>query len=165
MRTLHPRRISRSAAAPHLGQTPVDLVSVHLTAPATGTQVLAALFNTNVHLSEVMAAAPVQVNYSIDKSGTNYTTTGPANAPFTIDVPYPSGQPSSDAQVHPVYTGGSGSGGGGTEYSGTVDLSELGGPPITGEFRLGYQGRPRLLADARQLRTRPNRNSDIPCPR
>ena len=124
----------------HLGQTPVDLVSVHLTAPATGTQVLAALFNTNVHLSEVMAAAPVQVNYSIDKSGTNYTTTGPANAPFTIDVPYPSGQPSSDAQVHPVYTGGSGSGGGGTEYSGTVDLSELGGPPITGEFRLGYQG-------------------------
>ena len=123
-----------------LGQTPVDLVSVHLTAPATGTQVLAALFNTNVHLSEVMAAAPVQVNYSIDKSGTNYTTTGPANAPFTIDVPYPSGQPSSDAQVHPVYTGGSGSGGGGTEYSGTVDLSELGGPPITGEFRLGYQG-------------------------
>jgi hypothetical protein len=124
----------------HLGQTPVDLVSVHLTAPNTGAQVLAALFSTNVHLSEVMAAAPVQVNYSIDKSGTNYTTTGPANAPFTIDVPYPSGQPSSDAQVHPVYSGGSGSGGGGTEYSGTVDLSELGGPPITGEFRLGYQG-------------------------
>jgi hypothetical protein len=121
-----------------LGQTPVDLVSVHLTAPATGTQVLAALFNTNVHLSEVMAAAPVQVNFSIDKSGTNYSTTGPTNAPFTIDVPFPPGQPSSDAQVHPVYTGGSG--GGGTEYSGTVDLSELGGPPITGEFRLGYQG-------------------------
>lgn len=123
-----------------LGQTPVDLVSVHLTAPNTGGQVLAALFNTNVHLSEVMAAAPVQVNYSIDKSGTNYSTTGPSNAPFTIEVPYPSGQPSADAKVHPVYSGGSGSGGGGTEYSGTVDLSELGGPPITGEFRLGYQG-------------------------
>jgi hypothetical protein len=110
----------------HLGQTPVDLVSVHLTAPATGGQVLAALFNTNVHLSEVMAAAPVQVNYSIDQSGTSYATTGPTNAPFTIEVPYPSGQPSSDAQVHPVYSGGSGSGGGGSEYSGTVDLSELG---------------------------------------
>ncbi len=122
----------------HLGQTPVDLVSVHLTTPTTGSQVLAALFNTNVHLSEVMAAAPVQVNYSIDKSGTNYATTGPSNAPFTIDVPYPSGQPSADAQVHPVYSGGAG--GAGTEYSGSVDLSELGGPPITGEFRLGYQG-------------------------
>ncbi len=118
-----------------LGQTPVDLVSVHLTAPPSGSQVLGALFNTNVHLSEVMAAAAVQVNYQVNVSGTNYSTTGPTNSPFTIDVPYPSGQPSSEAKVHPVYSGTSGS-----EYSGTVDLSELGGPPITGEFRLGYQG-------------------------
>ncbi len=118
-----------------LGQTPVDLVSVHLTAAPSGNQVLAALFNTNVHLSEVMAAASVQVNYEINKSGTNYSTLGPTNAPFTIDVPYPSGQPSSEAKIHPVYSGSAG-----TEYSGTVDLSELGGPPITGEFRLGYQG-------------------------
>jgi hypothetical protein len=118
-----------------LGQTPVDLVSVHLTLPPSGGQVLAALFSTNVHLSEVMAAAAVQVNYQINKSGTNYSTVGPTSSPFTIDVPYPSGQPSSEAKIHPVYSGTSGS-----EYSGTVDLSELGGPPITGEFRLGYQG-------------------------
>jgi hypothetical protein len=118
-----------------LGQTPVDLVSVHLTAPLSGSQVLAALFSTNVHLSEVMPAAAVQVNYQVNVAGTNYSTVGPTNAPFTIEVPYPSGQPSSDAKVHPVYSGASGS-----EYSGTVDLSELGGPPITGEFRLGYQG-------------------------
>ena len=122
----------------HLGQTPVDLASVHLTAPSSGPQVLAALFDTSVHLSEVMAAATAQVNYSIDKNGTNYTTTGPSFAPFTIDVPYPSGQPSADAKIHPVYSGASGSSG--TEISGSVDLSELGGPPITGEFRLGYQG-------------------------
>jgi hypothetical protein len=125
----------------HLGQTPVDLASVHLTAPSSGPQVLAALFSTSVHLSEVMSATTAQVNYSIDKNGTNYTTTGPSFAPFTIDVPYPSGQPSSDAKIHPVYSGSSGSGGSsGTEISGSVDLSELGGPPITGEFRLGYQG-------------------------
>jgi hypothetical protein len=117
-----------------LRQTPVDLVSVHLTAAPSGDQVLAALFNTSVHLSEVMAAAVVQVNYEIDKSGTNYSTTGPTNSPFTIDVPYPSGQPSSEATVHPVYSGGSNS-----EYSGSVDLSELGGPSMKGEFRLGYQ--------------------------
>ncbi len=119
----------------HLGQTPVDLASVHLTFPPSGTQVMAALFNTNVHLSEVMAAALVQVNYQFNKVGTNYSTAGPTNSPFTLDVPYPAGQPSSEAKVHPVYSGTSGS-----EYSGTVDLSELGGPPITGEFRLGYQG-------------------------
>src|SRR5208337_1302327 len=53
--------------------------------------------------------------------------------PFTVDVPYPSGQPSSEAKIHPVYNGGST-----TEYSGTVDLSELGGPPLTAQFRLGY---------------------------
>src|ERR1019366_3425258 len=96
----------------------------------SGDQVLAALFNTSVHLSEVMAAAGVQVNYEIDKSGTNYSTTGPTNSPFPIDVPYPSGQPSSEATVHPVYSGGSTS-----EYSGSVDLSELGGPSMKGEFR------------------------------
>jgi hypothetical protein len=125
----------------HLGQTPVDLGSVHLTAPVAGSQVLAALFNTSIHLSEVMPASTAQVNYSIDKNGTNYTTTGPSFAPFTIDVPYPSGQPSSDAKIHPVYSGSSGSNGSsGTEISGSVDLSELGGPPISGEFRLGYQG-------------------------
>ena len=121
-----------------LGQTPVDVASVQLTAPSSGPQVLAALFNTNVHLSEVMAAATTQVNYSVDNSGTNYSATGPTFAPFTIDVPYPSGQPSADARVHPVYSGTGGTGG--DEISGTVDLSELGGPPITGEFRLGYQG-------------------------
>jgi hypothetical protein len=106
-----------------------------LTSPPSGPQVLAALFTTNVHLSEVMAGAASQVNYQVNVSGQNYSTTGPTYTPFTIDVPYPPGQPSSDAKIHPVYSGAAGS-----EYSGTVDLSELGGPPITGEFRLGYQG-------------------------
>ena len=121
-----------------LGQTPVNLASVHLTAPASGPQVLAAMFNTNVHLSEVMAAAQAQVNYSVDNNGSSYSASGPTFAPFTIDVPYPAGQPSSEATVHPVYSGTGGSSG--DEISGSVDLSELGGPPITGEFRLGYQG-------------------------
>ena len=121
-----------------LGQTPVNLASVHLTAPTSGPQVLTAMFNTSVHLSEVMAAAQAQVNYSVTNNGSNYSASGPAFAPFTIDVPYPAGQPSSDATVHPVYSGTGGTSG--DEISGSVDLSELGGPPITGEFRLGYQG-------------------------
>ena len=120
-----------------LGHTPVDLVSAHITVPTTGSQIFTALFSTHVHLSEVMAAAPMQVNYEMDESGTNITEQGPTNSPFTIDVPYPSGQSSSDAKVHPVYSGG-GNGSGTTDYSGTVDLSEMGGPPVTGQFRLGY---------------------------
>ena len=89
-----------------LGHTPVDLVSAHITVPTSGSQIFTALFSTHVHLSEVMAAAPMQVNYEMDESGTNITQQGPTNSPFTIDVPYPSGQPSSDAKVHPVYNGG-----------------------------------------------------------
>ena len=121
-----------------LDQTPVNLASVHLTLPPTGPQVMAAMFNANVHLSEVMSAAQTQVNYAVNDNGNTYSATGPSFAPFTIDVPFPSGQPSSDAKVHPVYSGSSSSGG--DVISGSVDLSELGAPPITGEFRLGYQG-------------------------
>ncbi|MGA7561409.1 MAG: IPT/TIG domain-containing protein [Terriglobales bacterium] len=121
----------------HLGHTPVDLVSAHLTVPSSGNQILGAQIATNVHLSEVMPAAPMQVNYELDETGSNYASTGPANSHVDIDVPYPPGssQPSAEAHIHPVYSGGPN-----TEYSGSVDLSEIGGPSITGEFRLGYQG-------------------------
>jgi hypothetical protein len=125
-----------------LGPTPVDLVSAHINMPINGDQVFSAQFSTHVHLSEVMPAAPMQVNYAMTQSGTNFTAQGPQNSPFTLDLPYPSGQPTSEATIHPVYNGGSNNGGnsnGGTsEYSGSVDLSELGGPPVTGQFRLGY---------------------------
>ena len=66
----------------HLAQTPVDLVSAHVTLPPTGSQIIGIQFNTNVHLSEVMAAAPMQVNYEVDKTGANYSTSGPASSPF-----------------------------------------------------------------------------------
>jgi len=120
----------------HLGHTPVDLVSAHLTVPSSGNKILGTQIATSVHLSEVMPAAPMQVNYELDEAGSNYSSTGPANSHVDIDVPYPPGssQPSAEAHIHPVYSGGAN-----TEYSGSVDLSEIGGPSITGEFRLGYQ--------------------------
>ncbi len=120
-----------------LGPTPVDLVSAHIDMPINGDQVFSAQFSTHVHLSEVMPAAPMQVNYAMTQTGTNFATQGPQSSPFTLDLPYPPGQPTSEAKIHPVYNGGS-SGGGTSEYSGTVDLSELGGPPVTAQFRLGY---------------------------
>lgn len=118
-----------------LGSTPVDLQSVHITVPLEGSEVMGAQFATTVHLSEVMPATPMQVNYEMDASGTNWniSTQGPTNSPFTVDVAYPSGSPTSDAKIHPVYGGQTGN-----EYNGTVDLSELGGPPVTAQFRLGY---------------------------
>ncbi len=118
-----------------LGDTPLELISAHMTASAAGSDILNFQFQTNFQLSEVMPTVPVQVNYSIEKSGTTYSATGPVNSPFTVEVAYPAGQPASDAKIHPVQGGANSK-----EYSGTVDLSQLGGPPITGEFRLGYQG-------------------------
>jgi hypothetical protein len=122
-------------SASHLGQTPLDLNAAHLTAPMNGGTILGIQVESNVHLSEVMPAAEANVDYEIDKSNTTYSASGPSYAPFTIDVPYPAGQPSSEAKVHPQYSGGPNG-----EYTGKVDLSEIGGPPLTGEFRLGYKG-------------------------
>jgi hypothetical protein len=116
-----------------LGQTPLDLLSVRLTAPVHGAQVLAAQFSTNLHISEALPAAAVQVNYELDEPGSTYIGNGPTHNPFTIDFPFPAGQPSSEAKIHPLYSGAND-----TEYSGKVDLSVVGGPPVTGEFRLGY---------------------------
>ncbi len=118
-----------------LNATPLELVNAHLTAPQSGPDVLDFAIQTKLHLSEVMPVSDVQINYSITKSSTQYSAAGPTNSPFMVDVPYPAGQPASEAKIHPTYSGGSNS-----EYSGTVDLAQLGGPPITGEFRLGYQG-------------------------
>ncbi|MGH9708256.1 MAG: hypothetical protein ACRD5R_15990, partial [Candidatus Acidiferrales bacterium] len=118
-----------------LGNTPLELISAHMTASAAGSDILDFQFQTNFQLSEVMPAVPVQVNYGITKSGATYSSTGPVNSPFTVEVAYPAGQPASDAKIHPVQGGANSQ-----EYSGTVDLSQLGGPPVTGEFRLGYQG-------------------------
>jgi hypothetical protein len=116
-----------------LGQTPLDLLSVQLTAPLHGAQVLAAQFSTNLHISEALPTAAVQVNYELDEPGSTYIGNGPTHNPFTIDFPFPAGQPSSEAKIHPLYSGAND-----TEYSGKVDLSVVGGPPVTGEFRLGY---------------------------
>ncbi len=130
-----------------LNKIPVDLGSVHLKAPNSGPQILAALFNTSVHLSEVMPAQTVSVNYALNENNNNYATTGPSFAPFSLDVPYPPGSnnPSANAHIHPIYSANSGGAGNSSNspedvVSGSVDLSSLGGPPIKGEFRLGYMG-------------------------
>jgi hypothetical protein len=122
-----------------LGNTPLELVKAHLSASPSGTDILDFAIQTTLHLSEVMPASNVQINYNINKSNTQYSAAGPTNTPFMVDVAYPAGQPSSEGKIHPTYNGGANSSGG-DAYSGSVDLSSLGGPPITGEFRLGYRG-------------------------
>lgn len=118
-----------------LGETPLDLVSVHLTAPGTGADRLRFAIKTQAHLSEVMPASEMQVNYAISKPGASYEGSGPWNSPFTVNVAFPAGQPTVETAINPVYGTGSG-----TRYSGVVDLAMFGGPPVKAEFLLGYQG-------------------------
>jgi hypothetical protein len=134
--------VSLSGSA-QLGQIPVAINSVQLTAPTTGTQVLTGVFQVSANLSSVMSAQTVAVNYGVNVSGANpttYATTGPSFPSFTIEVPWPlhSSSPSSYAKVHPVYAPSGSSGSTHDVFSGTVDLSELGGIPAKGSFRLGY---------------------------
>ena len=118
-----------------LGQTPLDLQSVHVLAPASGADHLKFNVATLARLSEVMPAADMQVNYAINYAGNAYEGAGPFNSPFSVKVAFPAGQPTIVGTFNPVYGTGSG-----PRYHGNVDLAMFGGPPVKAEFVLGYQG-------------------------
>lgn len=117
-----------------LGKTEFDLNSVTLTGGSTGTDRLGVAFHGKLALSKALPAADVQVDYRI--SGDQYEGSGPFNAPFTVKTSLPLGQPTTEAAINPVYSPSSA----GTRYYGAVDLGLFGGPPVKGEFLLGYQG-------------------------
>ncbi len=143
-----------------LGQTPVTLAGLKLTAPVTGDTRLQLDFDAKLRLSQdpVMPAADAQVTYRIVAPGDNFTGTGPTVGPFSVQMYFPnSQQPTVAAKVHPQYAPGGGSAAvdvpgplnwipkanaasGQTRYYGHVDLSMFGGPPVSAEFLLGYQG-------------------------
>jgi hypothetical protein len=116
-----------------MGKTPLDLQSVHLSGATSGNDRLGVAFSTVAHLSAAMPSSNVQVNYDVtDTSGS-----GPVTSPFTTEVAFPAGNPTIDAKIAPAYDPSSGSN---TRYYGKVDLAMLGGPPVSAEFLLGYQG-------------------------
>jgi len=143
-----------------LGQTPVTLAGLKVTAPTSGDGRLQLDFDAKLRLSEdpVMPAADAQVTYRIEAPGDNFTGSGPTVGPFSVQMYFPnSQQPTVAAKVHPQYAPGGGSAAvdvpgplnwipkaeaasGATRYYGHVDLSMFGGPPVSAEFLLGYQG-------------------------
>lgn len=127
------RNIPLSGTA-SLGKTAFDLNSVTLTGGATGNDRLAAAFHGKLNLSQALPAADVQVDYRI--SGDQYAGSGPFNAPFTVKTALPLGQPTTEVAINPVYSPAASE----TRYTGAVDLALFGGPPVKGEFLLGYQG-------------------------
>ncbi|BCB28041.1 hypothetical protein SKTS_29270 [Sulfurimicrobium lacus] len=118
-----------------LGKSRLELQGLHLTGGASGNERLKMAFSGQVRLSPSLPAANVQAIYKI--SGDSYEGSGPVSTPFNLKVAFPAGQPVTEASIDPVYDPKPNPG---TRYTGSVDIGMFGGPPIKGEFLLGYEG-------------------------
>ncbi len=117
-----------------LGDTPLDLNSVTLTAATSGTGRLHFAVKVTTHLSVTLPAAEAQINYDITRPGQEYAGSGPVTSPFGVQVSFPAGSPALQANISPHYEGAQD-----TRFYGPVDLAMFGGPPIKAEFLLGYE--------------------------
>jgi hypothetical protein len=118
-----------------LGDTPLDLLSVQLSAAKSGSERLAFAFKTTAHLSETLPAKEVQVNYAIERPGADYVGGGPPTySKFDVQFGFPAGQPVLEVALHPVYDGSQD-----TRFYGPVDIGMFGGPAIQAHLLIGYE--------------------------
>ena len=136
------RHINLGGQHGNIGGSLVDLKSVDVqVAPASSPTRVAFAFDSTLNLSKTLPAADVAVSYNVTQSGQNYTGNGPVTAPFKLDKPFPDANPSVHLSMTPKYVGGSGSrGSSGVLFSSNLDLGMFGGPPVSGQFVLGYVG-------------------------
>ncbi len=88
-----------------LGKTSMDLVSVDLDTSKGGADRLKFSVNSKIHLSKKIPDTDVRVLYSIARSGASYVGTGPFTGPFEVNISFPPGQPTVEANMKPNYTG------------------------------------------------------------
>ena len=126
----------------NIGGSLVDLKSVDVqVAPASSPTRVAFAFDTTLNLSKTLPAADVPVSYNITQAGQTYSGNGPVTSPFALDKPFPDANPSVHLHMTPKYVGGGASrGNSGVLFSSDLDLGMFGGPPVSGQFVLGYVG-------------------------
>lgn len=126
----------------NIGGSLVDLKSVDVQIGAlASTTRLAFAFDSTLNLSKTLPAADVPVSYSINQTSQTYGGSGPVTAPFQLDKPFPDANPSVHLRMKPNYVGGSSpKGRSGVLFSSNLDLGMFGGPPVAGQFVLGYVG-------------------------
>ena len=136
------RHINLGGQHGNIGGSLVDLKSVDVTvAPASSPTRVAFAFDSTLNLSKTLPAADVAVSYNLTQSGQTYTGNGPVTAPFKLDKPFPDANPSVHLSMTPTYVGGGPSkGNSGVLFSSDLDLGMFGGPPVSGQFVLGYVG-------------------------
>lgn len=136
------RHMNLSGQHGNIGGSTVDLKSVDVQiGPIASTTRLAFAFDSKLTLSKTLPSADVPVNYTISQSSEAYTGGGPVTAPFDLDKPFPDANPSVHLHMKPAYVGGGASKGkSGVLFSSNLDLGMFGGPPVSGQFVLGYIG-------------------------
>jgi hypothetical protein len=139
------RHLNLAGQKGNIGGSLVDLKTVDVAVGSGSTaNRLSFAFDSTLMLSKTLPTADVAVSYAITEPSTgNYQGTGPVTTPFKIDKPFPDANPSVHLSMKPTYTGGGGSGnasGSGVLFSSSLDLGMFGGPPVSGQFVLGYVG-------------------------
>lgn len=139
------RHLSLAGQKGNIGGSLVDLKTVDVAVGAgSSANRLSFAFDSTFTLSKTLPAADVTVSYAItEPSSGNYQGSGPVTSPFKIDKPFPDANPSVHLSMTPTYVGGGGSGnasGSGVLFSSSLDLGMFGGPPVSGQFVLGYVG-------------------------
>ncbi len=140
------RHLSLAGQKGNIGGSLVDLKSVDVgVGNASSASRLSFAFDSTLTLSKTLPSADVSVAYAItEPSSGSYQGSGPVTSPFKIDKPFPDANPSVHLSMTPTYVGGgSASGnasGSGVLFSSSLDLGMFGGPPISGQFVLGYVG-------------------------
>lgn len=136
------RHINLSGQHGNIGGSTVDLksVDVQIGSIAAPTR-LAFAFDSTLTLSKTLPSADVPVNYTISETSQTYSGNGPVTTPFDLDKPFPDANPSVHLHMRPRYVGGAASGSrSGVLFSSSLDLGMFGGPPVSGQFVLGYVG-------------------------
>lgn len=138
------RHVALSGQKGNIGGSLADLKSVDVALGATtGANRVSFAFDSTLNLSKTLPAADVSVTYGItEPSAGTYAGSGPVTSPFTINKPFPDAIPSVNLKMTPTYVGGAtgSKANSGILFSSNLDLAMFGGPPVSGQFVLGYVG-------------------------
>jgi hypothetical protein len=139
------RHLSLAGQKGNIGGALVDLKSVDVqVSPASSPTRLAFAFDSTLTLSKTLPAADVPVSYSISEPARdNYVGAGPVTTPVKLDKDFPDANPTIHISIKPTYVGTGGAASppsSGILFSSSLDLGMFGGPPVSGQFVLGYVG-------------------------
>ncbi|MHB8743162.1 MAG: hypothetical protein ACYC9L_08530 [Sulfuricaulis sp.] len=136
------RHINLSGQKGAIGGSLVDLKSVDVQVGGAAGNQLSFAFDTTLNLSKTLGPADVAASYSINEpSQGQYLGAGPVVSPFKLVKDFPDNalSPTIHLSMTPQLKAGGGSKSSyGVLFSSNLDMGMFGGPPVSGQFVLGY---------------------------